>query len=197
MTTLQDIRDRIRIDLHDEDAQRWSDEVLDRHIARALGDIDNAVPRETSAQLGTTPGSRDIDIGSLSALIRVEAVEYPVGRYPPEHVPFSQWENGLTLQGPTVPGGDDARVFYTARHELDGTGTTLPAHLEGILATGAAAYALLEQAPATTNALTTGGPSVPRDFEALGRAWLMAFRELLRQHARERRPRARRLYTPA
>lgn len=197
MTTLSDIRDRIRIDLHDESGARWNDDALDRHVARALSDIDHAIPREASVTLETTAGSRELDMSAIEGLIEVEAVEYPAGRYPPEYVPFSQWDQGLTLQGERLPAGDNARVFYTARHDLDDVGTTLPAHLEDVLATGAAAYAILERGPASVDVLTTGGPSVSRDFEAMGRAWMTAFRELLHHHSRARRVRRQRLYVPA
>lgn len=197
MTTLTDIRDRIRIDLHDGDAARWDDASLDRHIARALRDIDNAIPREVSALVATTADSRELAIDALTGLIAVEAVEFPIGHYPPAFVQFSKWEESLTLQSPAVPDGSDARVYYTAAHELDDTGTTLPAHLEDMLATGAAAYAMLEQATATTDVLTAAGPGVPADFAAQGRAWMSAFRELLGHHARRNRVRPRRLYVPA
>jgi hypothetical protein len=36
MTTLSDIRTRLRQDLGDADSLRWDDDALDRHIARAL-----------------------------------------------------------------------------------------------------------------------------------------------------------------
>ena len=39
MTTLPDIRDRIRKDLHDTSEERWTDAQLDRHIERALRDL--------------------------------------------------------------------------------------------------------------------------------------------------------------
>lgn len=197
MTTLADIRDRIRIDLHDGDADRWDDGALDRHIARALRDIDNAAPRQVTAVVATTSGSRTLDVSALDGLIAVESVEYPTGYHPPALVRFDRWDDALALDIPGVPSGDDARVAYTAAHELDDVGTTLPPHLEDVLATGAAAYAVLERVPATTNVLTHTGPGTPRDFEALGRAWLTAFNELLRHHSLHRRVRPGRLRTPA
>ncbi|MDZ7728590.1 MAG: hypothetical protein U5Q44_10590 [Dehalococcoidia bacterium] len=196
MATITDIRDRLRIDLHDPDGERWNDSALDRHIARALGDITNAIPREASTTLATTPGSRELSLAGISGLVQVEAVEYPVDRYPPVYVGFSHWEDTLSLHTENEPSGGDARIFYTAAHELDGTGTTLPAHLEDVLATGAAAYAVLEQATGATDALTTGD-DVSETFAAQGRAWMSAFRELLYHHGRRNRVRGRRLYVPA
>jgi len=199
MTTLADIRSRIRADLHDTDPgnERWSDSQLDRHIERALRDLSAAVPREESIQLATTPGSRDLSLSALAGLIAIEAVEYPVDAFPPNYVRFSRWDDTLTLLTDEEPAGADARLFYTAAHSLDASGTTLPAHLEDVLATGAAGYAALEQAMATTDTLNTGGATAPANFSALGRAWLTAFRQLLAQHGRTNRVRQQRLYRPA
>lgn len=197
MTTLESLRDRLRLDLRDPDSLTWDDTTLDRHIERALRDLSNAIPREAAADLATTPGSRELDFASLEGLIDIEAVEYPVGHFPPEFVRFSRWEEALTLHSPALPTGDDARIHYTALHVVDSEGSTLPAHLEDVLATGAGAYAVLERAQGSVDVLNTGGPAVPRELEAQGRAWMTAFRELLNHHARARRLRQRRLYVPA
>jgi hypothetical protein len=197
MTTLVTFRERLRIDLRDPESLTWADTALDRHIERALRDLSNAIPREAVAELATTAGSRELDIASLAGLVEVEALEYPAGNFPPEFVRFSRWEDTLTLHTSLLPTGDDARIHYTAVHVVDGEGSTLPPHLEDVLATGAGAYAVLERAHAAVNVLNTGGPAVPRELEAQGRAWMTAFHELLRHHARARRLRHRRLYVPA
>lgn len=197
MTTLTTFRDRLRIDLRDPGALLWDDDTLDRHIDRALRDLSNAVPREAQAILATTASSRDVDIAPLDGLIDVEHAEYPIDRFPPELATFSRWETTLSLHTVNLPAGDDLRMYYTALHVVDEEGSTLPAHLEDVLATGAGAYAVLERAQASVNVLNTGGPAVPRELEAQGRAWMTAFRELLHHHARANRVRSRRLYVPA
>lgn len=198
MTTLADIRTRVRKDLRDTDAAnyRWSDTQLDRHIERALGDLSLAIPREATATLATTPGSRELSLGALSGLLDLEAVEYPAGHYPPTYIGFSRWASTLTLHTETVPNGENARLYYTARHTLDGSGTTVPPEFEDLLAMGAAAYAANEQAAYLTNRVSTDG-SAPEDFRALALAWETAFRQLLATYARRNRVRARRLLTPA
>jgi len=199
MTTLADIRSRVRIDLQDTDPanERWGDGQLDRHIERALRDLSAAIPREDTAQLATTPGSRDLPLSSLTGLIDIEAVEYPIDAFPPAYVRFSRWDDTLTLLTEEEPTGADARIFYTAAHALDGSSSTLASYLEDILATGAAGYAALEQAIATIDVLSTGGPGTPANFGAMGRAWLTAFQQLLAQHSRSNRVRSQRLYRPA
>jgi hypothetical protein len=130
-------------------------------------------------------------------LIEVEAVEFPEGEFPPSYVGFSQWGNTLALHTDRAPDGEDAKLFYTARHALDDTGTTLPGQFEELLATGAGAYAALEMSAFATDRLNTGGPGVAEQYASWARARLTAFRQLLFQHGRANRVRGRRLFTPA
>jgi hypothetical protein len=197
MTTLADIRARVRKDLHDDPEERWSDDQLDRHITRALADVSLAIPRELTADLATTPGSRDLSLAPLAGLIEVEAVEFPAGLFPPARVGFSRWAGTLTIHTERPPAGEDARLYYSAAHTLDGAGSTLPPEFEDILALGAGAYAALELASFTADRLNIGGPAVPERHAAWGRAAMTAFRQLLGQHGRRNAVRQRRLYTPA
>lgn len=197
MTTLSDIRTRVRKDLHDTDAasQRWTDSELDRHIQRALDETSRSIPREASATLTTTPGSRDLSLAALTGLIEIEAVEYPVGQFPPSYAQFSGWANALTLLVESAPATAlPVTVYYTAQHTLDGSGTTLAGFQEDIVATGASAYAVLESGAGAIDRLATGGNEVPAQFLAWARAREIAFRQLLIQHARRSRVRARRTY---
>ncbi|MGI8926956.1 MAG: hypothetical protein ACR2HN_09970 [Tepidiformaceae bacterium] len=199
MTTLADIRTRLRKDLHDTDAAayRWTDAQLDRHIDRGLGEVSQAVPLEKTATIATTNGSRDLAVASLTGLLDIEAAEFPVGDYPPTYVPYSRWATTVTLHVDAVPTGQNAKLYYTARHTLDGAGTTLPAELEDVVATGAAAFAAIELANYRIDQLNSGGDEVSERYASWGRGWLMAYRELLRLHARRARVRPRRLYVPA
>jgi hypothetical protein len=198
MTTLSDVRDRVRKDLHDTDASayRWTDAELDRHIDNALTELSAAMPQEQTATVATTAGSRDLSLASLSGLIEVEAAEYPLDSYPPEYVQFSLWAGTLTLQLDEEPSGADARVYYTAAHVLDGSGTTLTPFQVDLVAMGAAAYAVLEQAVFAADRITTGADTAAR-YDGLARARLTAFGQLLRQFGRKNRVRARRAYLPA
>ena len=85
---LSEMRDRLRTDLHDEDAAnyRWTDAELDRHIDRSVREFSLALPLEATAALTTAADSRDLSIASLSDLVAIEAVEHPVGEYPPSFV---------------------------------------------------------------------------------------------------------------
>ncbi len=102
---LATMRALVRRDLHDEDASnyRWTNDEIDRHIARAVKELSLAAPLSSQATLTTTEGSRDLSLASLTGLVAVEAVEYPVGQYPPSYAPFSVWADTLTLLVDAAP----------------------------------------------------------------------------------------------
>ncbi|MEX0784150.1 MAG: hypothetical protein WD557_16025 [Dehalococcoidia bacterium] len=199
MTTLSDIRSRLRIDLRDTDsnAYRWTDAVLDRHIAHALEDLGLAIPREVSATLATTPGSREVSTASLAGLVNVETVEFPTGQFPPAYVGFAYWAGNLHLHSDETPDGSDAKIWYVGRHTLDGSGSTVPVHLEDVLLMGAAAHALIEISLFAIDRLNTGGDDVTELYAAAGRARITAFNQLLEQYGRKNRLTGRRMFIPA
>ena len=200
MTTLTDIRTRVRRDLHDEDASnyRWTDAELDRHIDRALRELGLAIPLEATASLTTAANSRDISVAALTDRVTVDAVEYPTGEYPPAYVRFSLWVDTLTLLVDREPvGGESVSVFYGKLHTLDSTGSSLPQALEDLLATGAAWYAALEWATFATNRVNVGGQETWHAYLTWGRELLAAFRAGLATHGRRGGVRPRQLYAPA
>lgn len=196
---LGDMRTRLRRDLHDEDAAnyRWTDNELDRHIDHAVRELSLAVPQEAKATLTLTAGSRQLSTSSLANLISVEAVEYPVDKYPPEYARFSLWQSTLTLLVDGVPtGGQSVYVYYNKLHTLDATTSTIPSYLEDLVVTGAAAYAAMEWASYATNRVNVGGGDTWKNYLAWGQDRLAAFMEGLAKHGRRNALRARQLYRP-
>lgn len=196
---LDEMRARVRADLRDPDAERWSDETLDRHIERALGDLSLAAPGEATATLATMADSRAVDISELAGLVAIDAVEYPAGQYPPAFVPFTTCGATLTLDVTRAPGdGEEVAVRYSAAHALDGLAgaeeTTVPPVLHDLIASGAAAYAAIEWASYATNRVNVAGDDVWRRYLAWGQDRLTSFSRALAKHGRERRLKSRRLY---
>ena len=91
----------------------------------------------------------------------------------------------------------EVNVFYGRLHTLDDTTSTVPAALEDVLATGAAAYAALEWASFASNRVNVGGADVWRSYLVWGQERLAAFAAALARHGRRSGVRARRLYCPA
>ena len=200
MTTLADIRTRLRKDLHDEDATnyRWTDGELDRHIQHTVREFSLAVPLEAKSTLTTTAGSRDLSILGLTDMVAIEAVEYPAGEFPPSYARYSVWLSTLTLLTDRTPGaGESVNVFWTKLHTIDGSGSTLPARFEDVIAAGAAGYAALEWASFSTNRVNVGGRDVWREYLVWGQERLAEFQRALARYGRRNAVRARRLYAPA
>ncbi|MBM2832792.1 MAG: hypothetical protein HW414_1844, partial [Dehalococcoidia bacterium] len=114
MTVLSDIRTAVRQDLKDTDASayRWTDAVLDRHIAHALKDLAQAIPREQKATVATTNGARAVSLAALTDIVVVWAIEYPISQFPPAYQRFSLYNQVATFLGDDVPTGANCYVYY-------------------------------------------------------------------------------------
>jgi hypothetical protein len=195
---LSDMRTIVRRDLHDEDEDvyRWTDDELDRHIARAVKELSEALPLEQKATQATTAGSRDIDISSLSGRVLIQAVEYPVDKFPRRYQRFSLWQDTLTLLGDELPDGSDAYIYYGKLHTLDASSSTIPAQHEDLVAEGACGYAALEWAVNAVNRVNLGGAGTAADFQKWGKERLSHFHSELRRLGRRNRVRVNQLYKP-
>jgi hypothetical protein len=197
-TTIATIRARARQDLHDEDssAYRWTDAVLDRHIGRSVNEYSLHAPLEQKTTLTTTAGSRDVSVATLVNLIEIEAVEWPVGEFPPRRVGWSEWQTTITLDAVNGPSAvENLCVYWTKLHTLDGSTSTIPAAHEDIIAAGAAAYAALDWTSYAANRINTGGDDVWGRYKAFGEERLRYFRGELKRVGRRNAVRQRRLYT--
>ncbi len=194
---LSTMRALVRRDLKDEDPNhyRWSDDEIDRAIQRAVAELSRWVPREMTADVQTTEGSYGLDISEISRRIRIEKVEFPIGETPPSFVRFSTFNDTLTMLGASPGDGGDARVYYTTVHTLDGSTSTVPAHLEHVVALGAAAYAVLAMAQYVTETANIGGVEADRDYRQWGLGLLNEFRRALRASSRDNKVRTSALYT--
>lgn len=125
---LSEMRVIVRRDLHDQGAEnyRWSDDEIDRHIAHAVKDFSEAIPLEQKMTKATTSGSREIDISTITDRVMVQAVEYPVDRFPPIYQRFALWADTVTLLGTEIPDGSDACIYYGKLHTLNVGSSTIP-----------------------------------------------------------------------
>ncbi|HZP58581.1 MAG TPA: hypothetical protein VFC53_13680 [Dehalococcoidia bacterium] len=195
---ISEIRADVRKDLHDEDSSnyRWTDAVLDRHIGRAVTEYSVASPREQKTTLTTTPGSRDLSVATLTELIDIEAVEWPVGEFPPRLVGFSSWGTTITMDVVGEPtGAENVNVYWLRTHTLDGSTSTIPAHHDELITCGAAGYAALDWASFAVNRLNIGSNDVWGRYKAMADERLRTFRRELARLGRNNRVRVRRMYT--
>ena len=195
---LTDMRAIVRRDLHDEDSQnyRWTNDELDRHIAHAVKEFSEYIPYEQKATKATTSGSRELDIATVTGRVMVEAMEYPVDKFPRRYQPFSLWGDTLTILGDEVPDGSNAYIYYGKLHTLDASTSTIPAKFEDMIAVGAGGYAAVEWAAYAINRVNVGGIPAPGEFLEWGNHKLRYFRQELSRLGRRNRVRISSLYKP-
>src|SRR5262249_15156080 len=161
---------------------RWADNALDRHLLRAVDELSEVWPDEKVASLTATAGSRDLSISTLTELVRIERVEWPVSQYPREYVLFSTWGTTLTLETENTPSASTlaVNVYYGKRHQVERLSSTMAAEVEETVLLGASAFALLELADYTVNRVNTGGAGAASVYLGQGDERLARFRQSLR-----------------
>ncbi len=192
------VRAEVRQDMHDEDAAayRWTDNVLDRHITRAVAEYSLHRPREQKTTLVTVAGSRDVSIASLTNLIEIAAVEWPTLEFPPRFVGHTRWLTTITLDVVAAPSAvENVFVYWLRDHTLDGASSTIDAIHDDVIAAGAAAYAALDWTSFATNKINTGGDDVWGRYSSFAKERLAYFEAELRRLSRSNALRQRRMYT--
>ena len=195
---INDMRVLVRRDLHDEAVTgfRWTDGEIDRHILHTVKDFSAACPEEAKAAKATAAGSRSLDISDITDRVMVEALEYPVDRFPPHFQRFALWGSRLTFLGEAIPDGSNTCIYYGRLHKIDALGSTVPALYEDLIVTGAAGYAAIQWAAYAINQVNTGGRQTPEEFLAWGKVKLGQFEERLKMVSQKNRVRVRSLYRP-
>ncbi len=193
---LSTMRAIVRRELKDEDEgdYPWSDDELDRHVARAVKEFSEALPLPAKATLPTTADSRVIDISPLTERVMTEAVEYPLEQFPPSYQKFALWGHALTLFVDEAPDGSNCNVYYGMLHTLNAEGSTIDTKYEDLIATGAEGHAAVEWAGYAINRVSVGGTTTPKEFLAWGNEKLKKFNKELKRLGRRNRIRIRQLY---
>jgi hypothetical protein len=184
MATRATLRMDLRRDLRDEDAAAylWPDAVLNRHLQHAIDDLQTVAPK-LARLLKTVPSTAqrlDLTLDVPAIFGWVEAVEYPIDKYPQCFLPFRE-EPGpkLYLLTESLPvAGDQVGVWYAGRYTVDDSASDLPARLEPVVLAGALAYACLDQAVDTIARLTPAGRG-PGDYREVGEGARERFRASL------------------
>lgn len=149
--TLASLRARLRARLPDLGVTRWDNEDLDEAIRTALEQYSKYKPDHALGTIALTAAGREIDVSSLTGLLRVEKVWWDYDStnpaYPPNYRQFDVWPGDrLYIDDREEPqSGDTVRVWYTKLHTLEGldgeTTTSIPADEEGTIVTGACHFA--------------------------------------------------------
>ena len=184
---LVEMRARTRQDLEDTDSAnyRWVDDEVDGAIQRVVREFSLAYPQMVSTAIATTDGSTELDISSLSGLIAVESVEFPIGEAPPYYQYFELW--GATLYMQDKGSGDDALVRWYKEHTLNATSTTIPAQFEEIIVLGATGYLAASASAYTVDRASIAGKWATINFLKWGQERLELYQKKLKAISRSNR----------
>ncbi len=178
---------------------------IDRHVDHAVRDLALVAPLDVLLSATLVPGSRQLDLSTVLAgyqLIRLEAVEWPVGQYPQEFVQFNLFgdvDPVLTLLVEQAPSTADTINLYCKIAPVVAAGaasSTLPSRYDDVVALGAAGYAAQEIATRLMNQINIGGPQVWEHYLTLSEKLLADFGTELDLLAGREQLFARRLYVP-
>ena len=192
---LTEMTARVRENLQDTDSQnyRWTDAEVEGAIDRVVAEYSLHAPIEQQDDIATTDGDTELDISSLTGLLKVESVEFPIAQtlqYPQR---FECWAGHLYMQD--AGDGTDARVRWLKKHTLDAASTTIPAKYEEIIVLGATGYLAMSASAYTVDRASIAGRHATINYKAWGKERLDRYDKKLKAIARTSRIITRELYT--
>lgn len=192
---LTEMRARVREDLQDTDSQnyRWTDDEVDGAIDRVVTEYSLHAPIEQQDDIATTDGDTELDISSLSGLLEIVSVEFPIGQTPKYHQRTEYWAGHLYMEA--EGDGEDARVRWLKKHTLTAGSTTIPTEHEEIIVLGATGYLALSASAYTVDRASIAGRHATINFKAWGKERLDRYDKKLKAVSRTSKVIPRQLYT--
>jgi hypothetical protein len=192
---LTEMRARVREDLQDTDSEnyRWTDDEVDGAIDRAVMEYSLYAATEQQDDIATTDGDPELDISSLTGLLKVESVEFPIGQSPKYYQRTEYWAGHLYMDD--EGDGNDARVRWLKKHTLTAESTTIPTEHEEIIVLGATGYLAMSASVATVDRAFIAGRYGTVSYRAWGIERLKRYDQKLQQIARANKVISKQLYT--
>jgi hypothetical protein len=145
------MRTRVREDLQDTDAEnyRWSNDEIDGAIDRVVMEYSLHAPIEQQTDIASTDGDPELDISTLTGIVQIESVEFPIGESPKhlQHIEYWAGQLYMTDEGD----GNNARVRWLKKHTLTAESTTIPTHHEELIVLGATGYLAMSASASTVD----------------------------------------------
>jgi hypothetical protein len=192
---LIEMRARVREDLQDTDSQnyRWTDDEVDGAIDRVVTEYSLHAPIEQQDDIATTDGDTELDISSLTGLLEIESVQFPIGQTPKYLQRTEYWAGHLYMQD--EGDGQDARVKWLKRHTLAVGSTTIPSEHEEIIVLGTTGYLAMSASAYTVDRASIAGRHATINFKAWGKERLDRYDKKLKAISRANRITPRELYS--
>ena len=172
---LTEMRARVREDLQDTDAlnYNWTDAEIDGAVLRAVDEYSLHAPIEQQDDVATTDGNTELDISSLTGLLKIESVEFPIGQTPDYLQRTEYWAGHLYMED--EGSGEDARVKWLKKHTLTAESTTIPAEHEEIIILGATGYLAMSASAYTVDRASIAGRHATINYKAWGKQRLSRY----------------------
>ena len=186
---------RVREDLQDTDSQnyRWTTDEVEGAILRAVDEYSLHAPIQQQSDIATTNDDNELAISSLSGILKVEAVEFPLGETPRHLQHIDYWAGKLYMQDDGD--GSNARVRWLKKHTLAAGSTTIPVEHDEILVLGATGYLAMSASANTVDRAFIAGHYGTTSYKAWGIERLKRYDMRLRQVDQANRVTQRQLYT--
>jgi hypothetical protein len=192
---LVEMRARVREDLQDTDSQNycWTNDEIEAAIQRVASEYSLHAPIEQQTDIATTYGSTELDISGLQGALRVESVEFPIGKAPKYLQRFELWAGHVYMED--EGDGSNARVRWLKKHTLAVGSTTIPTEHEEIIALGATGYLAMSASAYTVDRATIAGHYGTTSYKAWGQERLDRYDKQLKAISHTSRVITRELYT--
>lgn len=192
---LTEMRARVREDLQDADSQnyRWTDDEVDGAIDRVVQEYSLAAPIEQEDDISTTDDDTELDISSLTGLLKIESVEFPIGQTPKYLQRTEYWAGQLNMED--EGDGEDARVKWLKKHTLTAGSTTIPTEHDEIIVLGATGYLAMSASAYTVDRASIAGRHATINYKAWGKERLSRYDRKLKEVAFSNRIIPKELYT--
>ena len=192
---LTEMRARVREDLQDTDSQnyRWTDDEVDGAIDRVVTEYSLHAPIEQQDDIATTDGDTELDISSLTGLLEIESVEFPIGQTPKYLQRTEYWAGHLYMQD--KGNGNNAWVRWLKKHTLAAGSTTIPTEHEEIIVLGATGYLAMSASAYTVDRASIAGRHATINFKAWGKERLDRYDRKLKAVSRSSKVIPHQLYT--
>jgi len=189
------MRARVLEDLQDTDSQnyRWTDDEVDGAIDRVVMEYSLHAPIEQQTDIATTDGDTELDISTLTGVVKIESVEFPIGKTPKYLQRFEYWAGHLYMED--EGDGEDARVKWLKKHTLTAESTTIPTEHEEIIVLGATGYLAMSASAYTVDRASIAGRHATMNYKAWGKERLDRYDKKLKAVSRSNRITPRELYS--
>jgi len=160
-------------------AYKWTDDELDVYTNDCLIEMSKYSPYEVKETVTTTASSRELSLSSITDLLEVKKVEYPVDKQPQRFRQFHVWGTTLRMELDTAPSSvADVYLYCKKYHSLSDTASTLNPNLERILVLGVCGQAAVAKAQDKINKVNKA-PGVADNMQSWGLAQLALYYEEL------------------